>query len=91
MKTVTAMAMRRQFGGLLDEVRLTSEPVVIERDGKPMALLSPLPASAAQADIKERRRNALNRLCGLSQPTVRGRRPQGWLKRERAAWAGREA
>jgi len=90
MKTVSAMTMRRQFGGLLDEVRLKSETVVIERDGKPIAMLVPMPTSADAATDRMRRHAALERLCGLSRSTPRGRDATRWVAEERAAWKGRQ-
>ena len=89
MKTVSAMGMRRRFGGWLDKVRATAEPVLIERDGKPMAVLAPLPAAQSETDGRDRRRAALDRLCRLSRPTSRGRHPERWVERERDAWTKR--
>lgn len=90
VKTVSAMVVRRHFGGLLDEVRTTAQPVLIERDGCPMAVLAPLPVSLGQADERHQRQLALERLCGLSNPTSRGRDPQAWLDQDRSAWAERK-
>ncbi len=90
MRTVSAMTMRRQFGGLLDEVRLKSETVVIERGGKPVAMLVPMPASTDPAEDRARRHAALDRLCCMSKTTPRGRDATRWVAEERAAWKGRE-
>ena len=89
MRTVSAMTLRRHFGGLLDDVRDKAEPVLIERDGTPMAMLAPLPESARRGDDRARRKDALKRLCNLAKPTKRGRHPQAWLDRERETWTGR--
>ena len=42
MQTVTAMEFRRHLGAYLDEVRLKSESVILERAGKPVAMLTPV-------------------------------------------------
>jgi len=91
MKTVSAMTMRHHFGGLLDEVRLKSTRVIIERDGKAVAMLTPIPESMAADTDRSRRLAALDRLSGMSPATARGRDPAGWLRRERDGWAGRES
>ena len=53
MRTVTAVAVRKHFGQLLDEAA-SGERIVIERSGQPMAALVPL-ADLALVDPKERR------------------------------------
>ncbi|MBI3987001.1 MAG: type II toxin-antitoxin system Phd/YefM family antitoxin [Lentisphaerae bacterium] len=90
MKTVSAMDVRRHFGALLNEVGLKSERVLIERGGKPVAMLTPLDPPADRAHERKRRQSALARLCGMAGITSRGRKPDKWLAHERAAWADRE-
>ena len=90
MKTVSAMTMRRHFGAMLDQVRGTSERVVIERAGRPVAVLGPLPEAEAEPGDRVRREAALARLAGLSKPTARRRDADRWVRREREAWGARE-
>lgn len=42
MKISTAIKARTNFGGLLNEVYYKKESVIIERAGKPMAVLLPI-------------------------------------------------
>jgi antitoxin (DNA-binding transcriptional repressor) of toxin-antitoxin stability system len=86
MKTVPVMEVRRHLGVMLDEVMLRCETIIIERAGRPMAMLSPLNAgNAAGGDIALRLR-AVERLAGLGGVTERGRRADDWVDNERAAW-----
>ena len=89
MKTVSAMTMRRHFGGLLDAVYSKAEPLLIERGGKPMAVLAPLPGYDAAKNTCTGRLAALERMKVLSKPTSRGRDAQSWVSRERNGWSGR--
>ena len=38
-KTVSATDAKNRFGGMLREVNQTDEPIVVERDGKPVAVI----------------------------------------------------
>ncbi|MCA9901332.1 MAG: type II toxin-antitoxin system Phd/YefM family antitoxin [Ardenticatenaceae bacterium] len=38
-KTVSATDAKNRFGGVLREVNQTDEPIVVERDGKPVAVI----------------------------------------------------
>lgn len=38
-RTVTATDAKNRFGGVLREVNQTGEPIVVERDGKPVAVI----------------------------------------------------
>ena len=87
MRTVSAMTVRRHFGGILDSVYAESETVLIERDGKPMAMLAPIPASVEAEVIRKSRLSALDRMAALSKPTDRGRDAQSWVSKERDSWA----
>ena len=51
-KTVPAVKARQQFGSLLNEVDLTGASIVIERDGKPKAVM----VSVARFEAWEKRR-----------------------------------
>ena len=39
MKTLTALTLRRRFGGIIDEVCRGKEPVVITRANKPLVVI----------------------------------------------------
>lgn len=91
MKTVSAMTMRRHFGGLLDAVHSKSEPVLIERGGKPMAVLAPLPGYDAAKNTCAGRLAALERMTTLTKSTARGRDAQAWVAKERNGWSGRSS
>jgi prevent-host-death family protein len=41
-KTVPAFEARRQFGTLIDDVSAKGDTVIVERHGKPMAVMVPL-------------------------------------------------
>lgn len=53
-KTVPAVKARQQLGTLLNEVTLKGTNVVIERDGKPMAVM----VSVAEFESWQRKRQA---------------------------------
>ena len=38
-KTVSATNAKNRFGGVLREVNQTDEPIIVERDGKPVAVI----------------------------------------------------
>ena len=38
-KTVSATDAKNRFGGVLHEVNQTGEPIVVEKDGKPVAVI----------------------------------------------------
>lgn len=86
MKTVPVMEVRRHLGVMLDEVMLKCETIVIERAGKPMAMLCPVSAGSALGGDVARRLRALERLAGLGGLTARGRRADDWVNAERAGW-----
>ncbi len=88
MRSVSAMTMRRHFGQFLDEVRYGRKAVIIERDGKPMALLSPLQDDGSLT-MRRKRHAALERCATLGGPTKRGRAAGQWVKDERADWERR--
>ena len=39
IKTVSATEAKNRFGGVLREVSRTDEPILVERDGKPVAVI----------------------------------------------------
>ena len=85
MKTVSAMELRRHVGALLDEVRLKSEVIILERAGKPVAKLTPVTDEAlGPTAVRQRRAEVLRQMAGLGADTPRGRHPAAWVRRERA-------
>ena len=46
-KKISAMEVRRNFGEVLDQVRLTGEEFIIERAGKSLARLVPVSQEAS--------------------------------------------
>lgn len=90
MKTVSAMEVRRHFGEIVNEVRLKSESVIIERGGKPVAMLTPVEGAGAARGGREGRVAALDRLRGLGGTTLRGRTAAAWVKHERTVWSERD-
>ncbi len=90
MKTMSAMTVSSDFRGLLDEVRQKSEKIVFEQDGQLVAILTPFDAEAKRWSDREVRLAALDRLCGISKTTSRGRSVDRWLEKERAEWKDRD-
>ena len=88
MKTLSAMQVRKNLGAVLDEVRQTATPVMLERAGKPLAMLCPLPATGALTPSPASRRSLLERLAGLGRATPRAENLDVWLRHERDAWGG---
>ncbi len=91
MKTMSAMEVRKQFGAVIDEVRLKSETIILERAGKPVAKISPYSESEAISEDKvmESRLNALYNLAGLNADNPRTEDVDEWIKNERAGWDDR--
>lgn len=97
MRTVTAMELRRRLGEILDAAA-AGEPITIERDGRPMAVLV-TPEAAARLDESERARierglAALDRLDAFRERIARlhpepedGLTTVEWLRRERESRA----
>jgi len=97
MRTVTAMELRRRLGEILDAAA-AGEPITIERDGRPMAVLV-TPEAAARLDESERARierglAALDRLDAFRERMARlhpepddGLTTVEWLRRERESRA----
>lgn len=86
MKTVAVMEMRRHLGAVLDEVRIKSETVLIERAGKPIAMLCPVDRPEYPSDQVKRRLQAVREMAGLYTASPRGRDVEGWMDSERGDW-----
>ena len=86
MQTVSAMEFRRHLGAYLDEVRLKSETVILERAGKPIAMLSPVREGKSVSSSAARRLRAVRELRGICTDSERSRNIDQWLANEREGW-----
>ena len=86
MKMKTAMDVRRHLGALLDEVHLKSETFVIERAGKPIAMLCPVDLQERPSDKAAGQMRAVREMAGLRAISSRGRDVGRWLESERESW-----
>lgn len=97
MRTVTAMDLRRRLGEILDAAAV-GEPITIERDGRPMAVLvTPEVAARLGEPAQDRTHRVLAtldrleafraRMAGLYPEPVDGLTTAEWLHRERDARA----
>jgi len=86
MQTITAMEFRRHLGAYIDEVRLKSETVILERAGKPVAMLTPVHQDEAASSTADRRLRAVRELSGIHPGSDRSRNIDQWLTSERDGW-----
>lgn len=97
MRTVTAMDLRRRLGEILDAAAV-GEPITIERDGRPMAVLVTPEAAARLGESEPARMQrvlaTLDRLDAFRARMARlypepddGLTTVEWLRRERDARA----
>ena len=86
MRTLPVMEIRRHLGAVLDEVRLKSETVVLERAGKPVAMLTPVDRPEPYSDQAARKVAAVREMAGLYTASPRGADVAAWLERERGDW-----
>ena len=90
MKTISAMDMRKHMGEYLDEVRLKSETLILERAGKAVAMLIPITNTRSSEKDKIRTKiNALKQLSGISAQDPRNKNIDKWLQKERDDWGSR--
>ena len=91
MKTISAMDMRKHMGEYLDEVRLKSETLILERAGKAIAMLVPITKSDRKGNDKtvEKKMNALRQLSSISAGNPRSNDIKSWLREERDGWGER--
>lgn len=84
MRSVTLMDLRHHLGAIVDEVRIKSEPVVLERAGRPVAMLCPLDymETRQQADHSYKAR-ALDGLEQAGRKQARASDLSGWLRQTR--------
>ena len=86
MQTVTAMEFRRHMGAYLDEVRLKSETVILERAGKPVAMLTSVRPGKSASTSASRQLRAVRELSGIHPGSERSRNIDRWLANERDDW-----
>jgi prevent-host-death family protein len=82
MKTMSAMEMRRRFGAILDEVRIKSEPIIVERAGRPIAMITPIKQHVPQDDLS-RPLQAIRNLTGAASLSERGKDVTEWMDSQR--------
>ena len=79
------MAVRKNFGSVMDEVRLRGETFVLERAGKPMAKIVPVDAEAeARMTARQERLQLLTDMAGIGAASPRDNDLTTWVQRERA-------
>jgi antitoxin (DNA-binding transcriptional repressor) of toxin-antitoxin stability system len=86
MKTVPVMELRRHLGAVLDDVRLKSETIIIERAGKPIVMLCPVDRVEYPVDKIARKIRAVQELAGIYTESPRGKNVQKWIDDERNDW-----
>jgi antitoxin (DNA-binding transcriptional repressor) of toxin-antitoxin stability system len=93
MKTLAAMEVRKHFGAVIDEVRMKSETIILERAGKPVAMIEPYRtddlSEQKRGTVRQKRLDALTHLCGLGSGLPRSNDLDGWLLNERSGWNDR--
>lgn len=83
MKTMSAMEVRRHFGAVLDEVRIKSETILLERAGRPIAMITPI-STASTPDVSSHLTALRNLSSAQPRATARGKNPGKWIATERA-------
>ena len=84
MKHISAMTARKNFGSVMDQVRLNGESFVLERAGRPIAKIVPVDASnSSRVTQVEQQRQALAILAGLGAAAPRDSDLTTWVQRER--------
>ena len=86
MKTVAVMEMRRHLGAVLDDVRIKSETIIVERAGKPIAMLSPIDKAECPTDQTARKLRAVREMAGIYTASTRGKNMEEWMDTQRGDW-----
>jgi len=94
MKTLPPMEVRRHFRAVIDEVRMKSETIIVERSRNPVAMIEPYRSEDRfvqnETTLKEKRLNALAHLRGLGVDSPRSDDLDGWLANERSGGMNEE-
>lgn len=83
MKHITLMDLRHHLGAIVDEVRIKSEPVVLERAGRPVAMLCPLDYMESRRTDNSYKQRALDGLEQAGRKQARAADLSGWLRNTR--------
>lgn len=83
MKQISLMELRHHLGAILDEVRIKSEPVVLQRSGRAVAMICPVDYLNRDTQSLTRRREALDNLVGQGRSVARSEDLTEWLKKNR--------
>ena len=84
MKQIPLMHLRQHLGEVLNEVKITSEPVVLERSGKAIAMICPMDYLDRAGDPgPAQRKAALEALAGQGKSAARGKDLSEWLRKKR--------
>ena len=86
MKTIPVMEMRKHLGAVLDEERLRSETIVVERAGKPIAMICPVDTQEAPNESVKRKLKAVRDMAGINPDSDRAADIDAWLQSERDSW-----
>jgi len=86
MKTIAVMEMRRHLGAVLDDVRIKSETIIVERAGKPIVMLSPIDKAEYPTDRTARKLRAVREMAGIYTASPRGKDVDKWLDNQRGDW-----
>ena len=89
MKAISAMNMRKHFGEYLDEVKMKSERIILERAGKAVAMLVPVSdatVSDIPAEAVKKKLQALKQLKGIGRKSATKSSINDWLAEERGSW-----
>ena len=83
MKQIPLMHLRQHLGEVLNEVKITNEPVVLERSGKAIAMICPMNYLDRDTQGPAQRKAALEALVGQGKATARSKDLSDWLKKKR--------
>lgn len=83
MKQISLMELRHHLGAILDEIRITSEPVVLQRSGREIAVICPMDYLNRDTHGLTRRKEALDNLAGQGRAVARSKDLTEWLKKSR--------
>lgn len=83
MKHISLMDLRHHLGSYVDEVRIKSEPVVLERSGRPVAVLCPVSYLENRSRTEDHRQKALDAIEEHGRQKPRASDLMKWLQKIR--------